>query len=108
MIALASLPPWNEGVPATGSAESAEFVPLRERAERRPALSHSRNCGTLVPECCLHANSQASLADRATRKRQWPSVQRDRARSSIGPVSTFFRAAEAVHLPGQAGWSHYA
>ena len=40
--------------------ETIEIVPLRERAERRPALSHSQNCGTLVPECCLHAIAQVS------------------------------------------------
>jgi hypothetical protein len=50
------------------------------RQSARPSGS-SRSGGA---GCWPHANSQASLADRARRKRQWLSVQRDSAGSSIG------------------------
>jgi hypothetical protein len=53
-------------------------------SSERTRAGGPRGCSPASPP---HANSQACLAHRVRRKRQWPSVQRDRAARSIGPDS---------------------
>jgi hypothetical protein len=74
-------------------------------SSERTRAGGPRGCSPASP---LHANSQAWLAHRVRRKRQWPSVQRDRAARSIGPDSALSVHQKRSVYSCQAGWSHYA
>ena len=74
MIALASLPPWNEGV-HVGRPSDRIGGECRVRSVAGASRAASRavafaNCGTLVPECCLHAFAQARRFARSNQKQK--------------------------------------
>jgi hypothetical protein len=87
---------------ATGERRTAPGACFMGEQQSASATECSTSCAS-GPGACFHANSQASLADRARRKRQWPSVQQARARSSLGPRSALCLVPDGARAPTRAG-----